>query len=76
MAIADIALDLVQGFEKSKGRRLAATKPGFFRRLLLALQASRRAQAEREILRHMHLIGDIQDRADGPAALGRKTLPF
>lgn len=76
MAIADTYLDFVQGFEHSKGQHKVAAKPGFFRRVLTALQASRQAQAEREILRHMRLIGDVQERAERKAELVRKDLPF
>ena len=76
MAIADTYLDFVQGFENSKGHRKVAARPGFFRRLLAALQASRQAQAEREILRHMRLIGDVQERAARKAEITGKDLPF
>ena len=48
----------------------------FFKRLVLALQASREAQARREIARHMHLFGEGHAKSLTQPAVTRDELPF
>lgn len=57
-------------------RSAGPTGKSFFKRLIAAMQASREAQAKREIARHVHLFG-----AGGPLSLPqdavkREELPF
>ena len=52
-----------------------ARKPGFFTRFFKALQASREAEARRQIARHQALIDHIEG-LSGRKAGSRDDLPF
>lgn len=54
----------------------SSRNPGFFRRFLTALQASREAEARRHIARYQHQVERIEALSKPAAATSRSDLPF
>lgn len=57
-------------------RTAGPTGKSFFKRLVAAMQASREAQARREIARHMHMFGEGSPLAMKQDVVKRDELPF
>ena len=62
------------GYVASSARSRA--KPGFFTRFMIALKASREAEARRHIARHQHLVERIEALSRREDAADRTDLPF